>query len=183
MKQLGFALGGAVENFQKARRKRQQRDAESFERLAIQAGMHPADAARYAINLVTTPKIEQEPFIMITASQNAAVVRWLRNHSKRPQAAIMLWAELFTVVHPTTGEIMLTRQDLAKRVEIDPMHVSRIMTELAEINAITRRKEGRKVIYAMNPNVATHIAGPEARQEAREKAGPLRLSLVQGGIA
>ena len=54
------------------------------------------------------------------------------------------------------------------------------MTELAGINAITRRKEGRRVIYAMNPNVATHIAGPEARNAARDAAGPL-LTLMEGG--
>ena len=117
---------------------------------------------------------------MITASQNAAVVRWLRDHSKRPQAATALWAELFTAVHPTTGEIMLSRSDLAERIRTHPRDVSSIMTELADINAITRRKEGRRVIYTMNPNVATHIAGPEARKAARDAAGPL-LTLMEGG--
>ena len=35
------------------------------------------------------------------------------------------------------------------------------------------------MIYAMNPNVATHIAGPEARKAARDAAGPL-LTLMEG---
>lgn len=183
MKQLGLALGGAIENLQRARRTRQQQRAEMFEQMAREAGMHPSDAARYALNLVTTPAPEQEPFIMMTASQNAAVVRWLREHSKRPQAATALWAELFTAVHPTTGEIMLSRDDLAERVRIEPSHVSRIMTELAGIGAILRRKEGRRVIYAMNPHVATHIAGPEARKAARDAVQPPLLKLMEGGRA
>ena len=109
---------------------------------------------------------------MLQPAQNAAVVRWLRVHSKRPQAAAALWAELFTAVHPSTHEIMLTRADIAARVGIDPMHVSRIMTELVSIDAIVRRKEGRRVVYSMNPNVATHVAGPEAREEIRKAAPP-----------
>ena len=88
MKQLGFTLGGAIRNFQQARRTKQQAEAETLERLAIRAGLNPATAATLALNLVTTPRLEQEPFIMMTASQNAAVVRWLRQHSesahKRP---------------------------------------------------------------------------------------------------
>ena len=116
---------------------------------------------------------------MLTASQNAAVVRWLRQHSMRPQAAIALWAELFTAVHPTTGEIMLTRAELAERVAIDAKHVSSIMTELAGINAITRQRTGRRMRYFMNPNVATHIPGTDARKTARDAAGPL-LTLMEG---
>ena len=41
MKQLGFALGGAIRNFQQARRTKQQTEAETLETLAL--------------NLVTTP--------------------------------------------------------------------------------------------------------------------------------
>lgn len=182
MKQLGFTLGGAIRNFLQARRTKQQAEAETLERLAIRAGLNPATAATLALNLVTTPRLEQEPFIMMTASQNAAVVRWLRQHSKRPQAALALWAELFTAVHPTTGEIMLSRAELAERVAIDAKNVSSIMTELVSINAITRQRAGRRMRYFMNPNVATHIASPEARAKVREEAGPL-LRIMEGGKA
>ena len=117
---------------------------------------------------------------MLHASQNAAVNRWLREHSKRPIAAMALWSELFTAVHSGTGEVLMGREDLAARVGIDPKNVSSIMSELASINAIKRRKDGRKVRYFMNPNVATHIPGPEARKAARDAAGPL-LTLMEGG--
>lgn len=53
------------------------------------------------------------------------------------------------------------------------------MTELASINAIVRRKEGRRTRYFMNPNIATHIPTPEQRAAARDAAGPL-LVLMQG---
>ena len=49
-------------------------------------------------------------------AQNAAVVRWINDHSKRPMKAMQLWAELFTVLHPTTGEIMADRETLADRL-------------------------------------------------------------------
>ena len=63
---------------------------------------------------------------------------------------------------------------------IDAKHVSSIMTELAGINAITRQRTGRRMRYFMNPNVATHIPGTDARKTARDAAGPL-LTLMEGG--
>lgn len=180
MKRLGNRLDGAIHDFEKARRSRQQQEAETLERLARRAGMHPQAAAMLALNLAPPPKTTLEPFVMLHPLQNAAVSRWLRENSKRPIAAMALWIELFTAVHPTTGEVLLSRADLAERVGILPRDVSSIMTELVSINAITRSKEGRRVRYVMNPHVATHIASPEARHEAREKSGPL-LTLMQGG--
>ena len=180
MKQLGLSLVGAIKNFEQARRTEQQADAETLERLAKRAGMTPQDAARLAMNLAPLPKPETEPFIMLQPAQNAAVVRWIAKNSKRPMNASQLWAELFTAAHPSTGDILLTRAELAARLGLEPRTISELMTELAGINAITRRKEGRRVIYAMNPNVATHIAGPEARKAARDAAGPL-LTLMEGG--
>ena len=108
MRQLGLSLGGPIRSFEKARRTRQQQDAETLERLAKRAGMDPQSAAHLALRLAPIPKPQTEPFIMLQPAQNAAVVRWLRVHSKRPQAAAALWAELFTAVHPSTHEIMLT---------------------------------------------------------------------------
>ena len=183
MKHVNRALGTAIANFERARYTRQQRAAEDLER-KLRRVMHPSDAARVAAHyaaLVSDPADKTEAFVMLTPTQNAAVIRWLRAHSKRPIAAIVLWGELYTVLHPSTGEIMLSRANLADRLDIEPDNVSRIMTELASINAVIRRKEGRRVVYFMNPAVATHIPGPEARREAREKAGPLRL--VEGGRA
>src|SRR3954452_3492771 len=63
-------------------------------------------------------------FVMLSPEQNAAVVRWLRQHSERPVLALALWGELFTALRRDTGEIVLTREELAERVSARPNHVS-----------------------------------------------------------
>src|SRR5215207_6680356 len=53
-------------------------------------------------------------FVMLSPEQNAMVIRWLREHSRQPTMALVLWGELFTVLRRDTGEIMLTRDELAE---------------------------------------------------------------------
>ena len=53
-----------------------------------------------------------------------------------------------------TGEILRSREELAEKVGMTPRHLSETMTELASINAILRKKDGRAVRYFMNPNIA-----------------------------
>lgn len=120
-------------------------------------------------------------FVMISPAEHCAVVHWLSANSKRPQKAVLLWAELFTALRTDTGEIMLTRDELAERVGLRPEHVSAIMTELETLGAVTRWRErtpGMRgpgpVRYAMNPRVGTHLAG-RRRDEAQAEAVQLRL--------
>jgi hypothetical protein len=120
-------------------------------------------------------------FVMLSPSQNKAVTRWLLEHSRRPQKATMLWVELFDHLRRDTGEIMLSRDQLAQLIEDHPNTVSEIMRELASIGAIITRRErvagmrgpGRAV-YFMNPNVATNLSGG-ARDRAQAEAPKLRL--------
>ncbi|MFY8048207.1 MAG: helix-turn-helix domain-containing protein [Erythrobacter sp.] len=125
-------------------------------------------------------------FIMLSPDQNAAVVRWIMANSCQPMVAARLWAELFTAMRTDTGEIVMTRDELADLVKIRPGEVSRIMGELESCGAISRRRErvpGMRgpgtVSYFMNPRVATCLAG-KARDEAQAKAPPL-LVLMEGG--
>jgi hypothetical protein len=120
-------------------------------------------------------------FVMIGPEQNAAVVRWLRRHSRYPTLAPALWAELFTALRRDTGEIVLTRDELAERIGTRPNEVSNLMHELASIGAIIIHREkvagmrGRgRAVYLMNPNVATNLAGA-ARDRAQGEAPKLRL--------
>jgi len=117
-------------------------------------------------------------FIMIEPEQNRAVIDWIMKESKRKNEAVRLWALLFENVHRDTGQIMLSRQEMADKLDITPNNVSRIMSELESINAIIKKKEGRGVTYYMNPNVATHL-----NQEERDKARPTapKLELINGG--
>src|SRR3954451_24682819 len=118
-------------------------------------------------------------FVMLSPTQNRAVVRWLLEHSSRPQKAIDLWSLLFEHLRFDTGEIMLTREEIAEQIGEAPGDVSRIMGELEQIGAISRRREkvagmrGPGVVrYFMNPNVATHLGG-KARDHAQAKTPPL----------
>ena len=141
----------------------------------------PADAVTQVIAAVDGQTASERgwTFVMIGPKENQAVVAWLRQNSKRPMAAMATWAELFTALRFDTGEIALTRAELAERVGIHPRHVSSIMTELVEIGAVSRVREGRQVRYFMNPNIGTHLTGKE-RDKAQGDAAQLSLHLVGG---
>jgi DNA-binding transcriptional ArsR family regulator len=177
-------LGGAVHSLHRARYASSQRKAELIEEWTAQV-IGPAAAAQLAFAVaaqVSDPDADKWIFVMISPSQNFAVLEWLRQHSKRPQVAVSLWGLLLTALRPDTGEILLSRGQIAERLGIEPDNVSRIVAELSGINALRREKEGRRVRYFLNANIATHIPGPEARKTAREAAGPL-LVLMEGGKA
>src|SRR5688500_12814171 len=120
-------------------------------------------------------------FVMLSPTQNKAVHRWLVENSRHPRKATILWAELFDHLRRDTGEIMLTRDELAGLIGDHPNTVSEIMGELASIGAVSTHRErvpgmrgpGR-VVYFMNPNVATNLSGA-ARDKAQAEAPKLRL--------
>lgn len=118
-------------------------------------------------------------FVMISPQQNKQVYRWLRKNSKRPIAATDLWMEVFTVLRIDTGEICLTRSEIAEKIGVLPRDVSSIMTELEGINAITRKRFGRGVRYYMNPNIGTHQTGVD-RDKSQEQTGQLNLKIIEG---
>lgn len=182
MKRLGQSLGDTVRSFERARHKRRQRNAEHLEQM-LREVIPPDIAAQLALNYAAQtpdPDSDHWTFAMISPAQNSAVVSWLSGHSKRPRVAVQLWAMLFMALRTDTGEIQLTREEMGSRLGVDPDHISRVMTELASINAIRREKSGRAVRYFMNPHIATHIPSPEAREAARQGAGPL-LVVMDGG--
>ena len=115
-------------------------------------------------------------FLMLSPDQNNAVVNWLAAHSSRPVVAMRLWAACFTSLDYDSGQIMLTRSELAARVGESADNISRIMTELEKFGAISRRRDAGngQVRYYMNPRVATHLAGKE-RDDAQAAAPQLRL--------
>lgn len=127
-------------------------------------------------------------FVMLSPSQNAAVVSHLALNSSRPLVAVRLWALCFEHLRNDTGEIMLRRDQIADRLKEEPRNISRIMGELEAIGAIIRRRErvgGMRgpglVRYFMNSVVGTHLSG-EARDKAQAEApvGPL-LRIMKGG--
>lgn len=172
---------GVVRSLRDARARQKAAEATEFAKLARKLGLDPGVADDLAAAYLADTR-NAWTFVMISPAQNASVVRWLTENSKRPQAATLLWAHLFEVMRNDTGEILRTREELAERVGISPQNLSRIMSELASINAVRREKQKREVRYFMNSTIATHLPSPEARAKAREADGPL-LVVMQGGQA
>lgn len=179
--QQAVKIGAVIRSLSRERHRRGQQEAEQLHEMLLRL-MPPQDAAGMALRYAAlTPKPEENwTFVMLSPQQNAAVVRWIDGNSKRRNEAKSLWAELFTVLHPGTGEIMLARDELAARIGTDPQNVSRIMTELGSINAVRREKRGREVRYFMNSAIATHQSSTALRAKARAKDGPV-LAVVKGG--
>ncbi len=174
--------GGKPVDFDRHRRQRDAQKAAELVRLAMEIGVDrfepdTVDALERVAHIFAEPRSDWT-FVMLSPAQNSEVVDWLAENSKRPLAAVKLWGRLFKHMRMDTGEILLPRVKLAEAIGVAPKHLSSIMTELEGINAIRRERDGRRVRYFMNPNVATHVAGP-ARAEAQKGAGA--LTLVQGG--
>jgi len=166
--------------------KPQQEAQEQVEQLELLLAQHPYLDEKKVASLLWDARKKanlQEKntwtFIMISPTQNDLVVEWLLDNSKRPTSAFRLWTKLFKVIDVQTGQIMLTRKELAQEINIKSCHVSSIMSELESIGAIIKHKEGRGVIYYMNPHVGTHLP-----QEVREKAQQIapKLKVIKGDL-
>lgn len=149
-----------------------------LEGLAVDLGLEPPDGLA-----ALRAKLEREAqgaggwtFVMISPGQHKVVSHWLRRHSRRPLVAMGVWAELFDHLDPRTGEVMLSRRELARAVEADPGDVSRVMTELAGLGAIIphRVPANGPVRYFLNPRVGSNLP-KEARDLAQAAAPRLRL--------
>ena len=125
---------------------------------------------------------------MIRPAQNRAVTLWLMENSKRPMKAVSVWTLLFDHLMPHTGQVMLTREEIAEQVGIAVQEVSKIMNELVTFGAIFSEREkiaGMRgpglVRYYMNKHVAE--VGSRATQDELAlipKPGA-KLEVVQGG--
>ncbi|MEZ7138023.1 MULTISPECIES: hypothetical protein [Komagataeibacter] len=120
--------------------------------------------------------------------QNLAVVNWMHATSKRPMKAIRVWALLFDHLMPHTGQIMLTRDEIAEKIGQRPQEISQIMNELVRFGAIFSKREkvpgmrGPGIVrYFMNKHVAE--VGSRATQEelALIPRPGAKLAVVQGG--
>lgn len=140
-------------------------------------------------NLTTPDPGTTEPFVMIRPAQNRAVTLWLLKNSKRPMKAVDVWTLLFDHLFPHTGQIMLTREEIAEKVGIRVNEVTAVMNELVRFGAIF--SERKKVAGMRGPGLAhyymnRHVAevGSRATQEELAlipKPGA-KLEVIKGGI-
>jgi hypothetical protein len=115
-------------------------------------------------------------FIMTEPELNNYVVNYMLDNSRRPHVALRFWSLCFCHMRTDTGEIMLTRQEIADKLGILARHVSTVISEFEKIGAIIRERKNGRAYYFVNAWVATHLTG-EARDKAQNEA-PL-LPLIQ----
>ena len=127
------------------------------------------------------PSTTEWPFIMVSSAQNKAVIGWLTENSRQPLKAMRLWAELLDNMRRDTGEVSMTRDELAVAINISAAEISRTMTELESIGAISKKRQAvagmrgpGTVHYFVNPMIATTLGG-QARDKAQAAAPRLHL--------
>lgn len=116
-------------------------------------------------------------FVMLSPDQNAAVVNFISTEAARPFLSTRLWAMCFQYLRMDTGEVLLSRAEFAKLLKVPAREVSRAVSELVEFGALSRRREGQRVRYFMNPRVATHLSG--AARDAAQASAPI-LTVIDG---
>lgn len=116
-------------------------------------------------------------FVMLSPDQNAAVVQFIATEAARPILSSRLWAMCFQHLRMDTGEVMLSRDQFAVALNTPGREVSRAMSELVSFGAVSRRREGQRVRYFMNPRVATHLSG--AGRDAAQADAPI-LKVIDG---
>lgn len=132
-------------------------------------------------------------FFMVGLDDGERVFNWMADHSKRLRLWNRIWAVLPRHVDKSTGEIKLTRDQLASLTGHSPRDVSLVMSELEECRAIIRHRErvpglrGPGVVrYFLNSSFGTREEGAardklQARDRGRiaERAGPI-LRVIDG---
>jgi hypothetical protein len=140
------------------------------------AGSVPQDLQQRLLHLVDRERSARSGwrFVMIDPRRYADVLHHLVRHSRRPQAATMLWAELFAHLPDDSNEVLLSQRELAEAIGVQPKVVSEVVSELAKIGAVYRRKAGRNVKLYVHPLLGTHLKGA-IRDRAQAEAPPLQL--------
>lgn len=135
-----------------------------------------------------------EMFWILSPQQAFAVHHWVIGYSRRPTVAALLWIGLFRYVHPETGEVLLSQDELADATGVGRRDVPRSLAELVAIGGLLLRHvrvrgvPGRGVArYFVNPDCPTNIpppdisALPHGRRRARRAVAARPLALDTTG--
>ena len=126
-----------------------------------------------AIYRHTVDPNERWLFVKISPEQFGYVMQAIYS-LKRPDLTLRVWNAALVHLRMDTGEILADRERLASDAHTLPRHVSTAMTALTKIGAILKTRRGKRVVYAINPNVCWN--GREgSRQTAAREAPTLRL--------
>jgi Crp-like helix-turn-helix domain len=127
-------------------------------------------------------------YSMLSRTQTAVIWDAIRklDADKRPGQVRHAFDLALLNLRQDTGEIMLTRDQLAAEIGCTPNHISRIMGTLEDMGVVIRKR--RKVdgmqgpgmaVYFLNPHVAWN-GNLEIRQREATKHKPPLLRLMEG---
>ena len=94
------------------------------------------------------------------------------SHGPRPRVTLQVWWAALACAAPDTGAIQATRLALAEQAGTTETGVSRALSQLTQIGALTRTGPGH---YALNPRAAWS-GSLASREQAAQKPG---LHLVE----
>lgn len=148
-----------------------------------------------ALQRVTQPDAEQSiwqgGFAMLSRLQTAAVWDAIRRlpASSRPNQVRHAFDLVVLNLRQDTGEVMLTRDQLAEQIGTAPRNISTIMGTLERMGVL--RRERRRIEGVQGPGVAVYFINPhvawngslEVRREEAEETTPPLLTVMQGGRA
>ena len=96
------------------------------------------------------------------------VESWLSTNSARPRQAVKLWTVMAGHADQATGEVTLTRGEIAAKIGGDKTNVSRIVTELEHHGVVSRRQGGQGAPYTIHPSRLDELVA----EMMAEGAGP-----------
>jgi hypothetical protein len=122
-------------------------------------------------------------FLMISPAQHDAVLEWLLERTHSAKLASRVWSKCFTNLRRDTGEIMLSRSEIAALVGAPVNEVSRVLSLLCQCGALIRHRErGSVARFFMNPLVGTKLSGQD-RDRAQAEAPEINLPDVPDNVA
>jgi len=130
-----------------------------------------------------------EEFTMLGRTQTKAIWDAIRAlpADERPNQILHAFDLVLLNLRQDTGEVLLTRDQLAEEIGCAPQSVSMIMGTLERMGVIRRERrriegvQGRGVaVYFINPHVAWNGSLDTRKTEAAEVKPPL-LTLMEGG--
>jgi hypothetical protein len=127
---------------------------------------------------------------MLSRMQTAAIWDAIRAlpSDDRPNQVRHAFDLVLLNLRQDTGEVLLTRDQLAEEIDCAPRSVSTIMGTLEKMGVI--RRERRKIegvrgpgmaVYFINPHVAWNGSLDVRKAQAAETRPPMQLELLQGG--
>ena len=150
--------------------------------------------ATYALQKAARPDTEEGlwpgGFTMLSRMQTAAIWDAIRElpSDDRPNQVRHAFDLVLLNLRQDTGEVLLTREQLAERIGCALSNMSKIMGTLEKMGVIRRERrrvegmQGRGMaVYFINPHVAWNGSLDVRKAQAKDTRPPLQFELLQGG--